>query len=251
MPALSKKHQIPHEWLLQNGPALFEDYSPWLMKYRNEQLSCAEITGVLLILFYQRLYPKNWIAGLQTKHQQDITVDSQIKVSELISKTSAIQISVNISSLSLRAFFSQYRLYRFSFACQMLMKSWFNDNLKLSVEFSIPPALELLKQQANGKRIIWLPSSPNDFLHYHENKDPLEFVQHDLEHAHNFFHKYPYIEQVQFYRELHQDMLAGRYEAKIAAHPSFKADLEYLMSDMNSHPEHLRATLKAIEPKLN
>jgi hypothetical protein len=67
---------------------------------------------------------------------------------------------------------------------------------------------------------------------------------HDLEHAHKFFGDPELFRgQIHFFNRLRLSL--PRFE-EWRADPLFAKDLDYLLSDMNSHPVHLVKYLKAI-----
>jgi hypothetical protein len=105
--------------------------------------------------------------------------------------------------------------------------------------------LEILNLQAQGNRIVtlsYIDSFSGDLLI--GNRDAFEFVLHDISHAHTFFHSYYNPKgQVSFFTFLHHHIrLLHPYESD----KEFQKKLDYLLSDMNSHPEHLKSYFRAI-----
>ncbi len=105
--------------------------------------------------------------------------------------------------------------------------------------------IEVLNLQADGKRIVTLSfkdSLSGDLVI--GNRDALEFVLHDISHAHTFFYSY--------YNPLGQRSFFSFLKNHIKLLDSYRIDevfqkkLDYLLSDMNSHPEHLKSYFRAI-----
>jgi hypothetical protein len=105
--------------------------------------------------------------------------------------------------------------------------------------------LEVLTIQAHGNRIVTLSytdSLSGDLLI--GNRDAFEFVLHDISHAHTFFNAYYDPKgQISFFKFLNNHIgLLHPYRR----YDEFQKKLDYLLSDMNSHPEHLKSYFRAI-----
>ncbi len=105
--------------------------------------------------------------------------------------------------------------------------------------------IEVLTLQSHGDRIVtlsYIDSISGDLMD--GNRDAFEFVLHDISHAHTFFHSYYDPKgQITFFRFLknHIGLLHPYVLDK-----EFQKKLDYLLSDMNSHPEHLKSYFRAI-----
>jgi hypothetical protein len=85
--------------------------------------------------------------------------------------------------------------------------------------------------------------NPDDqFRTYGRHSGALEFLLHDLEHAHKYFGD-PLLERGQ--RRFFQ-MLRDRLKTWPPFDSQFQDDLDYVRADMNSHPLHMLKYLKAI-----
>ncbi|MBK8163600.1 MAG: hypothetical protein IPK65_10815 [Gammaproteobacteria bacterium] len=127
------------------------------------------------------------------------------------------------------------------------LAQWLRGAWPLMLRFDIPPPQEVLRLQAAGIRPVTALTAParlcGPVLH---KPDAFAFFIHDLEHAWKFF----------FSPELHAGQRA--FFARLAAacgdgvfapclaEAEFTARFQYLMSDMNTHPEHSRQYLRAI-----
>ncbi|MBX3020930.1 MAG: hypothetical protein KF799_04580 [Bdellovibrionales bacterium] len=122
---------------------------------------------------------------------------------------------------------------------------WLEGRYPLDLREDIPSPHEMLEVQCRGRRYVTLMQRPEQqFVRYGRHKGALEFLLHDLEHAHKFFGE-PLLQrgQQRFFRLLAQEM--SRLHT-LSQEESFQHELNYLMADMNSHPLHLLKYLKAI-----
>ena len=122
----------------------------------------------------------------------------------------------------------------------------FIEEEKLILKTDIPTSKEMLSMQAKGKRYITIDFSKAIAGNLVDDKrDAFEFVLHDLEHAYCFFKKEnEYEKQILFYKSIQTNY--HLLEPLTKENTQFKEDLEYCISDMNSHPDHLLNYLKAI-----
>lgn len=122
---------------------------------------------------------------------------------------------------------------------------WLEGGLRVHLVESVVTPAEMLAAQAQGFRYVTLPilqALAGDML---GERDALEFLLHDLAHADTFFRaEYDPVGQQQFFSRLQQDIPHLQPMAK--EDEKFREQLEYLMSDMNSHPQHLRQYLRAV-----
>lgn len=126
---------------------------------------------------------------------------------------------------------------------QIALEKWMSGEWKLRLFWTEPSPLEVLQMISKGERCVSIFWSPKDLGTLHEEKfDSLGFIVHDLMHAYQFNHnpgsRAGQIEFAQFLLRWIES-LEHTHFSKIFLHdPEFI----YLMSDMNSHPEHLRLT---------
>lgn len=123
---------------------------------------------------------------------------------------------------------------------------WLEGRYPLDLRFDIPSTEEMLEIQCRGRRYVTLMIEPEQqFQTYGRHAGALEFLLHDLEHAHKFFGE-PGLSrgQVSFFRLLKSHL--PQLLPLMKADPAFRHEMHYLMADMNSHPVHLLKYLKAI-----
>jgi hypothetical protein len=121
---------------------------------------------------------------------------------------------------------------------------WHQGCYPLELWNQIPTPLELLKVQACGKRVITVFTSAELWEQTHFGKSAWEFVVHDLVHADHFFENPVWRDgQVQFYQFILEKWDHPLIESlKLHCLEQF----DYLISDMNSHPQHMYQTLAAL-----
>lgn len=124
---------------------------------------------------------------------------------------------------------------------------WLRDNWPLIVREDVPKPLEVLRMQARGYRAVTILTEYPRLREPVLNKpDAFAFFVHDLEHAYKFFHS-PALRagQCAFFTTLEDAFDRGLFEPYFND-GEFVTRFHYLMSDMNTHPEHSRQYLRAI-----
>ncbi|MCS7206080.1 MAG: hypothetical protein NZ853_10325 [Leptospiraceae bacterium] len=143
-------------------------------------------------------------------------------------------------------FLNAVRLFRIPDTIRLTLIHWLSHKWKIQLLDYNPSSYEMLKFQANGVRIVTI-----DWEHALSGKyvfgirDAFEHFLHDLEHCYNFYHNY---EWYQSQKEVFNKLLEFYPEIEwiIQREPDFQAKWDYLISDMNSHPQHLKEYTKAI-----
>jgi hypothetical protein len=115
----------------------------------------------------------------------------------------------------------------------------------LILRTDVPQPITMLQRQCRGERYVTYLNTKEDLNRpIGRFSGSFEFLMHDLEHAHKFFgDEEMFRGQVKFFNLL--KAILPRMQ-KWLVDPLFEKDLNYLMSDMNSHPVHLFKYLKAI-----
>ncbi|MHB1141875.1 MAG: hypothetical protein ACYC1T_08970 [Sulfuricaulis sp.] len=124
---------------------------------------------------------------------------------------------------------------------------WLRGAWPLILREDIPEPLEVLRMQARGCRAVTILTEYPRLCQPVLNKpDAFVFFRHDLEHAWKFFHS-PVLRdgQCAFFTALEKAFDRGVF-APYLGDPGFTGKFHYLMSDMNTHPEHSRQYLRAI-----
>lgn len=124
---------------------------------------------------------------------------------------------------------------------------WLRGAWPLILREDIPKPLDVLRMQARGTRAVTLitawPRAREPVLN---KSDAFAFFRHDLEHAYKFYHSPAlYAGQFAFFARLEAAFDRGVF-APYFDDAEFVTRFHYLMSDMNTHPEHSRQYLRAI-----
>lgn len=123
---------------------------------------------------------------------------------------------------------------------------WQQGEYKIIFKDKMISPYEMLQYQARGERVVTLAyQEAEEGLLVDGARDALEFLLHDLVHADLFFEtKEKWQEQKSFFQSVLTLVDQGQLIEE-QKNPQFQQDFHYLISDMNSHPAHLAAMLKA------
>lgn len=124
---------------------------------------------------------------------------------------------------------------------------WLQNAWPLILREDIPTPREVLGMQARGVRAVTaLAGWPRMMRPVLRKPDAFAFFVHDLEHAWKFFHS-PALcaAQRNFFSALERAHDRGIFTPCLDD-AEFTGRFHYLMSDMNTHPEHARQYLRAI-----
>lgn len=117
---------------------------------------------------------------------------------------------------------------------------WHMQKYPLQLLSYVPTPFEILNFQAIGKRVVTVFTQVAEWNQMWGPHNAWNFIAHDLIHADHFFENPVHQKgQVEFYQ----------FVLRNWQHPEIQplhanAGFEYLISDMNSHPQHLFDTLK-------
>lgn len=129
------------------------------------------------------------------------------------------------------------------------LQQWVRGEWPLVLLENIPSAHQVLRLQAQGVRPVTMKveNRSESILH---REDALDFFCHDLEHGHMYFYDRELnLSQQRFFQKILVSLEQGVWD-EYRRSPEFEKKFVYLISDMNSHPEHYRAYLNSmIEPE--
>ncbi len=197
--------------------------------------------------------PKKWKQGVRNSRDLNIPIN-QLQNFSLEDLWNEFQEHFNLNKfqpekdkISFWDFFISYRIKNISERVFTTLYSWrFLDWNLILYERVLTPT-EVLILQANGQRcvsVFWNAEQYNS--HILKDKNSFEFTIHDLEHAERFFYNNEIKEgQIIFYKKLLNEVNSGIWNIPLTE-LKFKEDFEYLLSDMNTHPEHQKQYLAAI-----
>jgi len=124
---------------------------------------------------------------------------------------------------------------------------WLRGRWPLELRHDIPSARAILRAQARGTRpVTAITAYPRMLAPVLTKPDAFAFFLHDLEHAYKFFYSPAlYAGQRAFFVALETAIDRGMFACYVRD-PVFADKFTYLMSDMNTHPQHSRQYLRAI-----
>ncbi len=127
------------------------------------------------------------------------------------------------------------------------LSQWLRGNWPLELREDVLSPLDVLRAQARGIRAVTaMMTWPRMLEPVLTKPNAFAFFLHDVEHAYKFFHSPDlYAGQKIFFGALEAALDNGVF-AKYLDEPTFREKFHYLMSDMNTHPQHSRQYLRAI-----
>lgn len=228
-----RKLLIPHDHLGSEAHELRGPLQYLQNAHCSGQLTDAEFTAFFVLLFAaRRAYGATW---------RDDRRSAKLKVilSWIDNETTPVAdaLPATLSALQLPGMPGMI----FSVLCE-----WLKGKINLKLVDYPASAAEMLAAQAEGWRYITVDTeSAVHGLPIEDKRDAFEFALHDLGHAWAFFKpEYDPAGQVAFFQCMQDDLSA--LAPLCLSDEKFATDLEYCMSDMNSHPEHLRQYLRGV-----
>lgn len=127
------------------------------------------------------------------------------------------------------------------------LAQWLRGSWPLELRDDIPSPREILRAQARGMRpVTAITAYPRMLEPVLAKPNAFAFFLHDVEHSYKFFHSPAlYAGQRAFFAVLDAAVDKGAF-APYLGDPVFVDKFNYLMSDMNTHPQHSRQYLRAI-----
>jgi hypothetical protein len=127
------------------------------------------------------------------------------------------------------------------------MRAWKFGTWPFVLIEHLPTSLEILEAQAAGKRPLSMITTDLLSPIFHR-KNAFDFFCHDLEHGAMFFSDPElYQRQVEMFKNLLKLVKAGQFNDLLRDSEKRKK-LTYLLSDMNTCPEHAKAYLNSLLP---
>lgn len=201
--------------------SLFPQFQTILTKDKNPE----EIVGNYIKLIWQHRHQSKWL-GSKNYYFSPINIDG--KSDEFL------------------CFWSTQVLRSLPFKINQVLINWRCGIIPIELIHYTPSAEEILNYQCQGKRCVTLLKTENEWRSEVEhNRDVFSFLIHDILHAYEFFLDNNQLEnQISFYHFLKNNLSLLRLLT--LNYPQLQLDLDYLCSDMNSHPNHLLNTFLAI-----
>lgn len=158
-----------------------------------------------------------------------------------------LTLSTNEETQKLLQLFNTQSLRGLPLTAQRGLMKWINKEYPLVFFEHLPTPMEVLELQCQGKRCISYFKNSTDFIKIYSGRDYLSFLIHDLTHADLFFLEPSLTKEM---TETFCWILKG-IQNKTIPHPedldnaTMKSELEYIISDMNTHPQHIKQSLSS------
>lgn len=208
-------------------------------------MQASELCARYVLTHLSRRHPARWISSprLPVEKSGDFSIVHELEAADISLSFKQKTKLQNVASIS--------DLFRAFYFRGVVLDSheglvgWSEGRYPLELRLDIPSPDEMLDQQCAGKRFVSLMLAEEDQLRAHgRHADACDFLLHDLEHAHKFFGDPAlHMGQVRFFRSLRDSL---KVLTRWNDDNLYVRDLDYLKSDMNSHPVHLVKYLKAI-----
>lgn len=147
----------------------------------------------------------------------------------------------------LDAYLDRHQFHGVSAAAVTALCQWLRGHWALALSETVPAPVAVLRAQARGKRVVTaITAYPRMLSAVLGKPDAFAFFLHDLEHAFKFFSEPAlFAAQRAFFAAL-EAALDRDWFAPYLVDAVFAAKFDYLISDMNTHPQHGRQYLRAI-----
>jgi hypothetical protein len=149
--------------------------------------------------------------------------------------------------LFLAQYMEQYRFFGVTPAVNTSLACWLRGRWRLCLCDYVPTPAQVLAMQVQGTRPVTLIAQyPRMLEAVLKKSDAFEFLLHDLEHAYKYFHDGGlHSGQRALFALLQRALDQGLFEPYVRE-PVFADKLDYLLSDMNTHPVHGLQYLRAM-----
>lgn len=161
------------------------------------------------------------------------------------SKDTSQILSTDLETQKLLQLFNTHSLRGLPLTAQRALMKWINKDYPLVLFEHLLTPMEVLQLQCQGKRCVSYFKSSVDFTQIYSGRDYLSFLIHDLTHADLFFLE-PNLtkEMIETFCWIFEGI-----QNKMIPHPDdldealMKSEFEYIISDMNTHPQHIKQSL--------
>lgn len=232
-------------------PQIEFSISELLKSYKAGLLSDQDFTTLYLLLLLRIKHPKNYLqifskskCIVKNKSLFDL-LPASIELSE--------EEKIKYQSMDGLHLFLSCHLKSIPSSINRAMINWYNGNWNIVLSFKIPSSKNLLKLQAENKRVLTLIVEKEKLsTHILGKRDALSFALHDLMHADQFFNNNISLKgQLGFYRFIYKNYEHSELSQLLAMDKNFHQEFEYVVSDMNAYIIHLLKSFKSCFSRAN
>lgn len=215
--------------------------------YQAGHLTKGDVVSLFMIA-YNELFPvENWLSWSPTRKHSDRPLYSKViprKHPDLESHPFFKKIT---ESKTLGSYLNQSTLKKETLRAAQGLIHVYADPDTIQILDYIPTPIQVLEMQSNGFRCVTLLRTKEWFYHQFDHKRNIrDFVIHDLEHIWQMFEDPKMTAaQILFSSQLLELVKQGQFNF-LETHPEHSKEFNYIMSDMNTHPAHMHATLKSL-----
>ncbi len=234
---------LSEDELSSNQDLIYTFVDKLFSKYNDGSISDKDTATLYLLFFLKLKYKRNYFQQFKKLPESPTQESIFIKARELILFDQFEREKLgHISGLDL---FRGFNLKGVPKSVCRAMENWYSNKWDIVLAFDIPSSKNLLKLQAQNKRVLTLiVDKLRVTTHILGKRDPLSFAIHDLMHADQFFNN-PISQkgQLGFYKLILQFYSNDHLLNLLSNNPSFKREFEYVVSDMNAYIIHLLKSL--------
>ncbi len=214
-----------------------QDLSPWLARFRRGDVSSAALAGLYFLCFHMALTGSRFASR---RYKTDVRPDvAQWRAA--LSRCEPKDLDVLLGTS-----FDRYQFLGVIPSVTQALMGWLRQGWPVVLCESVPSARDVLAMQARGQRPVSVVFDWDKLLCPVLTKaNAFEFMVHDLEHVHKFFHDPRlHCSQRNLFATLERAVDAELF-APYCRDAEFVKTFDYLISDMNTHVVHSLQYLRA------
>lgn len=214
-----RKHFKNLDLYIQESEILFPKILTLQTQFNQNLISAPEFVASFILTYIQHREPRKWMGAQISEPKSSSPID----------------------------ICTSYILKNVPMACTKALRAWRDGQVQLILLDRIPSPQEVLEFQIEGRRIVSVLTSKSELAGIvHDGHDALSLCLHDLIHAEKFLLRKEISDgQLGFYKLLLKDLRAGRLNDYLKPESPVNHELQYILSDMNSHAVHLMKCFKS------
>eukprot|EP00048_Salpingoeca_helianthica_P003118 m.64072 g.64072 ORF g.64072 m.64072 type:complete len:489 (+) comp12503_c0_seq1:100-1566(+) len=255
-PVLSMEEQTKRE-----GPTVHARLQPLAAMWRAGKLTNAEMAFCYVLVHVQVRHPRNWFGGKETSELASLpltdteglqraghVLDQIAAASPLLSQLPLESLMFHprtlaaITAVGPPTLFTltRFRLRSVPTAAMVAMRAWLAGLWPLTLHTDIPSPRAVLAMQCRGTRVVSMLVELDELCACHLGHDPMDFLVHDLMHAHRMFGRgHTHLAgQIGALTLLSRALASGCLTQFCDSDSEFKETLDYAIADMNTDCLH-------------